>query len=209
MQFTLIFRYFRCRIFNKMSQYGVYTDEELLEFLRDGDRTAFTEIYNRYWQVLITHACKILKDDDEALDVVQDIFLTIWNRSSDLEIKSSLKSYLYTATRNQALKVINRSNLKEEFAGELAAAFEEGLSTTDEAVAFNELSAILEEAIKKLPPRLKIVYEKSREQGLSHRAIAEELNIAENTVKSAMHRTLTYLRSKLTLFLSIIFFLMR
>lgn len=190
-----------------MSRNGVYTDEELLDFLRDGNHTAFTEIYNRYWRVMVTHACKILKDEDEALDVVQDIFLTIWNRSTDLHIGSSLKAYLYIATRNQALKVISRSTLKEEFAGELAAAFEEGLATTDEQLAFNELSEILEDAIRKLPPRLKAVYEKSREQGLSHKAIAEELGIAENTVKSAMHRTLTYLRSKLIPFLSFFFFL--
>lgn len=192
-----------------MSLYGTYTDEKLLEFLRGGDRTAFTEIYNRYWQVMITHACKILKDDNEALDVVQDIFLTIWNRSSELHIENSLKSYLYTATRNQALKVINRSNRKEEFASELAASFEESMSTTDEVLAFNELSEILEEAVKKLPPRLKAVYEKSREQGLPHKAIAQELDIAENTVKSAMHRTLTYLRTKLNPFLSLLFFFLR
>src|SRR5690606_28416459 len=170
-----IFGTFVFTIRNGMSQYGTYTDEELLGFLRGGDREAFTEIYNRYWQVMITHACKMLKDEAEALDIVQDIFLTIWNRSSEWHIESSLKAYLYTATRNQALKVINRSYRKDAFATELAAAYEEGLSTTDEAVAFQEFADILEATIQTLPPRLKVVYQKSREQGLSHKAIAQEL----------------------------------
>ncbi len=181
------------------------TDADLAALLKERNHAAFTEIYNRYWQELYIYAHRRLKDEDEAADVVQDLFTTLWNRSSeDFHIDTSLKAYLYTAIRNQTLNNIQKTNRKEAYTEKLAQVFEESLNTTDNDINFRELSALLEREIAKLPPRMKAVYQKSRVEGLSHRAIAEEMGITEASSKTTLNRAVNYLKAKLAPFLSIL-----
>lgn len=192
-----------------MPDYGKKTDSELVFLLKKKDHAAFTEIYNRYWRILFIHAFKILKDEGEASDVVQDIFATFWNRAEQWQLESTLKAYLYTAVRNRCLKVIAKDSRKEAFVEELVSAFKEGINTTDEDFNFREFVRLLEEEIKQLPPRMQQVYIKSREEGLTHKQIAEEMGIAENSVKTTMHRTLNSLRIKLSALLSVFLFFLK
>ncbi|PWG80203.1 RNA polymerase sigma factor [Pararcticibacter amylolyticus] len=178
--------------------YEGISDAELTLMLRNGDHAAYTEIYNRYWHVLYIHAARMLQDRDEAMDVVQDIFTTIWNRSSDLQIYTSIKTYLYVSVRNQILKFLSRSKLHDKFVKAIAENYQEGMNVTDEALAFNEFSRLIEKEIANLPPRMQEIFLKSRVEGLSHREIAEDLGVTEHTVKTTIYRTLKLLRSKLT-----------
>ncbi len=173
-----------------MPDHGKTTDMALVFLLKKKDHAAFTEIYNRYWKALFIHAFKILKDENEAADVIQDLFTAIWNQSEEWHVEYSLKAYLYTGVRNRCLKVIAKGNRKEAFVEELVAVFEEGVNTTDHTVNSLEFQRRLKQELQKLPPRMQEVYIKSREHGLSHRQIADEMGIAENSVKTTMHRTL-------------------
>lgn len=177
--------------------YEEISDAELTLMLKDGDHAAYTEIYNRYWHVLYIHAARMLQDQDEAMDVVQDIFTTLWNRSSELQIYTSIKTYLYVSVRNQTLKLLSRSKLHDKFVKAIAENYREGMNVTDETLAFNEFSRLIEKEIANLPPRMQEIFLKSRVEGLSHREIAKDLGVTEHTVKTTIYRTLKLLRSKL------------
>ncbi|MES2458867.1 MAG: RNA polymerase sigma-70 factor [Bacteroidota bacterium] len=187
-----------------MTDYGKYSDEELTAFLKRRDHAAFAEIYDRYWQPMFIYALKRLRDEDQAADVIQDLFTQVWNRADQLYIDTALKSYLFTSVRNQTLNILAKDKRVEAYTEKLALAFVEGLNTTDQEVSFREFSALLEQEVRNLPPRMQAVYIKNKEQGLSHKTIAEELGITEDTSKTTLNRALNELRTKLKPFLSIL-----
>lgn len=189
-----------------MPDYGKKTDSALVFLLKKKDHRAFTEIYNRYWRMLFIHAFKMLKDEGEASDVIQDIFTTLWGRVEQWQLESTLKAYLYASVRNRCLKVIAKSSRKAAFVEELTLVFKEGVNKTDEDLNFREFERLLVGEVRQLPLRMQQVYVKSREEGLSHKQIAEEMGIAEKSVKTTMHRTLNSLRTKLSPLLSLFLF---
>ncbi|MBE9583164.1 RNA polymerase sigma-70 factor [Mucilaginibacter sp. JRF] len=192
-----------------MPHYGEITDSELVSLLNKKDHAAFTEIYDRYWRAQFIHAYKILNDEADAADVLQDVFTALWCRTDEWQLESSLAAYLYTAVRNRCLKLIAKGGRREAFANELALAFNEGINAIDESVDLKELLRCLEVEVMALPPKMQQVYIKSREEGLTHKQIAEEMGIAENSVKTTMHRTLNSLRAKLSPLLSLLIFLIK
>ena len=185
-----------------MLDYGKMTDMALVMHLADQDHAAFTEIYDRHWQSSFIYAKSILKDSNEALDVVQDLFTTLWNRAPELQIISNLKSYLLTAIRNQSLKMISKNARADEYAAELADHFNEESSATDDNLNFRELCAILDEAIENLPSTMRAVYRKNKDEELSHRSIAAELGITEHSSRTILNRAVNVLRTKLSPLLS-------
>jgi RNA polymerase sigma-70 factor (family 1) len=181
--------------------YGSKSDTELAGLLKSGDHAAFTEIYNRYWAALFRHAQKMLRDEDEAVDIVQDVFTTIWHKNTELTVTSSIRAYLYSAVRNRIISNIRHAKVHESYLDSLTELIEKGEYVTDEQVRFREFSAQVEEEISKLPPKMREVFELSRNEGMSHRQIAEELNIADETVKKQIYKALKALRVKLDAFL--------
>lgn len=193
----------------KIPDYGKITDSELVFLLNKKDHSAFSEIYNRYWRTLLIHAFKILHNEEDASDVLQDVFTTLWGRAEQWQLESTLNAYLYASVRNRCLKFIAKSSRREAFADELSSVFNEGINTTDEDLSFKELTRSLKNEVTALPPKMQLVYIKSREEGLTHKQIAEEMGIAENSVKTTMHRALISLRAKLSPLLSLFLFLLK
>jgi RNA polymerase sigma-70 factor (family 1) len=181
-----------------MPSYTDHTEKELFYQLCQGNQKAFTEIYQRYWQVLFIHAHRMLRDEDEAMDVVQDCFEKLWTQSATLKITTSLRGYLYQAVRNQTLNAIDKSKRRDYYIGLLSAYLDEARPLTDETVLFRELVQRLEEEVQHLPPRMRRIFELSRYEGLSHKEIAAEMNISENTVKTVLGRAIKVVRGKLT-----------
>ncbi|PUV24502.1 RNA polymerase sigma-70 factor [Sphingobacterium athyrii] len=186
-------------------RYSELSDTELVKLIRYGDHGAFTQIFARYWAVLLQHAVNLLKDEDEAVDVVQDIFITLWIKHDQLEINASIKSYLYTAVRNRIISRIRHTKIHESYLDSLVNLAEHGDFVTDNQVRFNELSAQLEKEVSKLPPRQREVFELSRNHGLSHKQVAEALNISEETVKKQINKVLRMLKVKLNVLLLTLF----
>lgn len=174
------------------------SDDELVALLNQGNHAAFTEIYNRYWQILYMHAYQMLRYEDEALDVVQDTFTSLWLHAENLHITTSLRAYLYTSTRNHTLNKISKGKTRQQHLDSFAHFIEEGRSLTEETVNYNELLKHYEAEVANLPPKMQQIFVKSRVEGLSHKAIAQELGIAENTVKTIINRALRTLRGRLT-----------
>jgi RNA polymerase sigma-70 factor (family 1) len=173
------------------------TDFELIELVKGGDHAAFTEIYNRYWDVMFIHTIKMLRDEDEAKDLVQELFASFWAKSSTIEIKSNLSGYLYIAIRHKILNHIRQRKASDDFISLLGIYIEEHQNTTVELLNEKDLALALDREIMNLPAKMRQIFELSRKQKLSHKEIASELDISDKTVKKQISNALKIIRSKI------------
>jgi RNA polymerase sigma-70 factor (ECF subfamily) len=180
-----------------MAAYCTLTDQDLTALLKNKDADAYEEIYSRYWLVLYRHAWKMLQEEEEARDVVQDIFLMIWNKSEMLNLAGSLSSFLYAAVRNKVLDLYRRKKVMETHMASLGSFDVETEATTDHLVRIHELSVIIEHEISLLPERMREVFELRRKFHLSYKEIAGEMGISELTVKTQMNKAIKQLKVKL------------
>ncbi|MDB5281720.1 MAG: polymerase, sigma-24 subunit, subfamily [Bacteroidota bacterium] len=182
------------------------TDAELIKLIRDGTKGAFEEIYDRHWAAMYVHAYKMLKDEDEAKDVIQELFANLWVNREELELRNSLKAYLYTALRNRILNIFDSRKVRSTYIDSLSLYFEEHHLVTEERFREKELENIIEGEIANLPDKMRIVFELSRKQHLSHKEIALELQISDKTVKKQINNAIRILKLKISyLFILLLF----
>jgi RNA polymerase sigma-70 factor (family 1) len=180
-----------------MSGYGSLSDLELTALLKQGDAVAYTVIYNRFFDELYLHAFTRLQDKSEAQDVIHELFAGLWNKRETITIKSSLAAYLYTAVRNRIMDVIAHQQVETKYVSSLQHFMESGYCVTDHQVRERLLAALIEKEIAELPSKMREVFELSRKKVMSHKEIAAELNISEQTVRKQINNALKILRSKL------------
>jgi RNA polymerase sigma-70 factor (ECF subfamily) len=182
--------------------YVSYTDEVLFSLLKEEDHDAFTEIYNRYSGILYAHILKRLRDSEEAMDIVQELFTHLWQKKEEIVITSYFSGYLYTSARNRVINKIAHKDISSKYYDfKKSSSHYSVTSSTDHLVRERQLSEIIEKEISFLPERMREVFELSRFQHLSHREIADRLNITELTVKKQVNKALRILRIKLDLFI--------
>ena len=184
-----------------LNVFSKHTDAELVNLLKVGNEQAFAEIYQRYRGALFLHAYRMLQDEEEARDIVQAMFGAVWAGRETLTIRSTLDAYLYGAIRNRILKFIAHQKVMAKYTDSLSAFVEEGVATTDERLREKELIRLLEKEIAALPPRMREVFELSRNGLLSHKQIAEQLAISDKTVKKQVNNAIRILRLKINLIL--------
>lgn len=169
----------------------------LLERIRDDDRKSFEQIYNLYFKQLYFYAYKILRDEVIVEEIVQEVYVYLWEKRKQLNINSSLKSYLYTAVRNRCINYIKYELPKRRVADEA-----ELNSLTLDAVHENnyssdELRRHINSAVGELPPKCRTIFLLSREEGLTYQEIAEELELSVKTVENQIIIALKKLRVSL------------
>ncbi len=180
-----------------MSVYSNYADHILLNLLMEDDQLAFTEIFERYSRLLVNHAYKILGNQDEANDVVQDVFLTIWNKRYELIITGSLSSYLYKATKNKVLNHIAHEKVVSRYTNSIANFVENVYVLADSNLREKELEAIIAKEIALLPEKMREVFLLRKVEELSYDEIALKLNITDKTAKQQVYNSVKILRKKL------------
>lgn len=180
-----------------MADYSTISDQELTALLKERDQLAFTEVYRRYWHLLYIHAYKMLNDEDQAKDVIQELFIALWSKVSAMEINSSLKSYLYAMTRNRVINFIRKNKTSSDFIVMLAEAMPESDERLIKQIDDRDLIALIEEEINQLPPRMKQVFEMSRKDFLSNKEIAAILGTTEETVKKQISNSIKTIKFKL------------
>lgn len=180
-----------------MQDFSHYTDLELLQLLKGGDPRPMTEIYDRYWLLLYRHALRMLHAEEEAEDVLQDIFSTLWGRVGDLNLEGSLSGFLYGMLRNKVLNRMAYHKVREDHLRSLGAFEESGEVMPDQLLRDKELARIIEEEIRRLPSKMRAVFELRHREELSYREIAEQLDVTEHTVRKQISNALHILRDRL------------
>lgn len=177
-----------------MPVYSNFTDEELITLLKGGDGLAFTEIYNRYWAEMYYHTFRMLKDEDSSKDVVQDVFSNLWLKSQSLNAGTRLSGHLYISVRNKVLNLIAQNKVRNDYLSSVAAFITQ--PTSEHLFDEREILKLVEEEIRKLPPRMREIFELSRKDNLSHKEIAEKLNLSDQTVKKQVQNALKIIKNK-------------
>lgn len=179
------------------SPYTVFSDKQLVTLLQAGDRKAYAEIYDRFQGVLYTYAYRMVHDEEEAADLVQEVLLYLWEKREAIQLTNSLANYLYAAVRYRFFNLLDKERVRQNYAESLAAFADRSVYQTDFALREKELAALIEDAVQHLPPKMREVFEWSRKEQLSHREIADKLGITEKTVKNQINGALKILRKQL------------
>lgn len=174
------------------------TDEVLVQQMKDGCREAFTQLYSRYWEDLFNTAARALRSKEEAADVVQDVFLSCWERREVLAIQGSLAAYLHTSIRYKCIHYIEKNITRRDYLLQLCMVEVSMSATHPELVLqLKDLQEAVDKAVAKMPPKMQQVYKLSRQEHLSYREIAEFMDISSETVKKHLHRALRLIRTSL------------
>lgn len=191
-----------------MSAYSTYSDQQLVLLLRRGDRNAFAEIYARYQTLLFQYAVKKLQDEEGAKDILQEVFVSLWNSRDKFLEEAPIAPFLYRSVLNKVLNVFRRDGISREYISSLQATIDERSgASADYRIREKDISAMIELEISNLPPRMREIFELRRKRYLSNKEIALELDISEHTVATHIKNALKILRKKLGSAIFAIYFL--
>ncbi|RPE13952.1 RNA polymerase sigma-70 factor [Chitinophaga lutea] len=164
------------------------TDRELVELAREEPVAGFRQIYDKYWELLFNMAVKRLQDAAEAQDLVQEVFMTLWNQLHTLEPRDSLLPYLQVLLRNRILNIYARNEVKLKYILQLQDDVVTTHENTAQLVALKEVEELLEKAIRQLPPKMQQIFRMSREEQMTPAQIAAQLSLSVQTVKNQLSR---------------------
>jgi len=182
-----------------MAEYDSRNDFELVNLIKCGNKHAFAQIYERYFDVLYLHAYHRLRDKDEAKDLVQELFSHLWSHRETLTLTSNLSNYLYTSVRNRVLNILAHKYVEDKFLSSLQHTESKIEAITDHLARERQLAMIIEKEIQSLPPKMRHVFELSRKANLSYKEIAARLELSEQSVRSHVKGALRLLRTRLGL----------
>jgi RNA polymerase sigma-70 factor (family 1) len=178
------------------------TDEKLIELIRDDeDRAAFDELYNRHWKYLFTTSFNILRDRDESMDICQVVFLWLWEHRQTINIKTSIRGYLYSSVKYKIANFIRSGKVRASFFDELKRV--DITSFQENELEVKELQILIVQLVNDLPQKCKEVFQLSRNENLTHKQIADKLGISEKTVDDHILRALKKLKTPLNRLASI------
>ena len=154
------------------------------------DEGSFEQLFRQYFEPLMGFSMKMLGDEDDAREVVQGVFIRLWERRRELDLDTSLKSYLFTSVHNRSLNHLrDRKKFSEGEMPEMATQWDVG-----EQIESMELEERIREVIATLPEKCREVFEMNRFQGLKYEEIAGRLGISVKTVENQMSKALRILR---------------
>src|SRR5688572_2851421 len=180
-----------------------HADSELISRIKGGDETALSELLRAYGVRLLKVAAPIAGSDDLAQDVVQDVFIKLWDNRSTLDIRTSVAAYLYRAVRNCALDVRKhervQQRLEERVYADSGGAEPAVLNDHEASLQQGDISRAIESALASLPERMREVFLLRADHGLSSAEVAQTLGIATASVHVQMYRATKLLAQKLAL----------
>lgn len=181
---------------------GKHTDEQIFALVKKGDETAFNELYHRYWDKLLVRAVTQLSSEQDAEEVLHDVFVSLWNRRDKIELKYKFHTYIAAMLKYE---VIRRLAIRKKRAFDPLYDQEDKQvldDSTRQLLDFQDLQRRLEASVQRLPTKCQLVFRLSREQALNDKEIASTLNIAPKTVQNHLNHALRALRSSLSTLLA-------
>ena len=174
-----------------------FNQEKVLEELARGNKKALEQLFGYYYPRLFSFSRSFLKMEEGVDDILQEVFIKIWENRKNIKTEETFNSYIFTITRNRLLNELRSRLNKEKFRDKIIkrSVAEEYLSF--EQSEFSELKEKIEHIIDELPGRQKEVFRLSRIEGLSYKEIADRLNFSEKTIEYHIHQSISYLKKKL------------
>lgn len=176
------------------------TEAELLLFnaIQQGDEKALEVVFLRYYRLLCRYAGTLLKNEAEGQEIAADVFLMLWEKRQTIEVKESLRKYLFTMTRNRGLRQLKTHNQTPEIlelTSDTIKQYESNLFASEEANnAPSILTEYLASYIEQLPPQRQHIFNLNKVEGLSYSEIAQRLGLSEKTVRNHIYRAMLRLK---------------
>jgi RNA polymerase sigma-70 factor (ECF subfamily) len=166
----------------------------LVTRIRAGDATAFEALFEAFHAPLCAFAYRYVGSSDVAEEIVQEVFLFIWEQRETGNVRDSAKNYLFTSVRNAAVNLLRHERVVHRHEAETVAFSARSVPSADRALTAAELTAAVRRAVERLPERCRLIFTLHREQGLTYTEIASVLELSPKTVEVQMGRALKALR---------------
>tara|TARA_R110000765_G_scaffold421705_1_gene528096 strand:- start:309 stop:914 length:606 start_codon:yes stop_codon:yes gene_type:complete len=174
----------------------IYDDDVMLDKIREGDKQTYRLLFENYYKVLILYATSLTKNEPKAEDLVQNVFVNLWTKRDTLEIRSSIKSYLYKSVYNLFIndyrKELRNDNVLDKIHYEV---LQQSIEEEEHSIK-SKLDWVNKE-INALPPKSKEIFVMNKRRGLTYKEISKILDISENTVESHISRALNRIRNNI------------
>ncbi len=177
---------------------GTVGRDELLRQFKANDKNAINLLYEKYSKRLYNFAFAYLKTEADALDIVQEVFINVWNKRNDLRNDTNLEAYLFTVTRNSIISIFRKKITEKQYLEHLKMVAVLHHSSTEETLDYEALSERLKELVIQLPEQRRLIFKMSKEKGMSNKAIAEELQISVKTVEDHITKARHFLKKQLS-----------
>ncbi len=173
------------------------TDKYLLSRIKNKRIEAYKYLFELYYKELYFFARKFLENREVAEEIVQDVFIALWENKDLPDIHTSLKSYLYTSIKNRSINYLKSKINNIKFVSIESTLSENHILADDQPLELEELDELIQKAVSSLPPRCKEMFHLSRNSKMTYQEIADALNVSKETVKSqisdAIKKIKTYL----------------
>jgi len=183
-------------------------DIRLFEKVRQGSVDAFEKLFRSYYPELMDYCTRIVTNSQEAEEIVQDLFFTMWNKKEDLNIHSSVRSYLFRSAHNNCLLNLQRNTVRQRYQDYVSGNEPVRYPDPSESYRETEMAGIIQQALNKLPERTREIFRMSRTEELKYNEIAERLSISVKTVEANMGKALKILRQVLKEYMTVLLFIL-
>jgi RNA polymerase sigma-70 factor (ECF subfamily) len=171
-------------------------EKQLLSRLKNNDQKAFDEIFRHYYSRIFNLAYHFLHSREEAQEIVQIVFIAIWENRFQIDEQKSFPAYIQSIARHTIYNQLKKAVYRQRFIDFTIKQTETEEAAVEEAYQYKELQEVLENAIAELPPRRREIFYLSRSKGLSYKEIALKLSITESTVNTQISKSIEFLRKK-------------
>jgi RNA polymerase sigma-70 factor, ECF subfamily len=172
-------------------------EKMILSQFKVGDVAAFDRIYHQYSKKLYNFAFGFTKDYDTGAEIVQEVFVTLWEKHEQVNTELNFRNYIFTITYNSIRKHFRNKSIETKLKDYLLYSSPELIENTEGPIMYNELLDLTNRTIEKLPPKRKMVYKLSRQEGLRAKEIASKLNISTRTAENHLAKALKFLEKEL------------
>lgn len=173
-------------------------ETDIIARIRQGDVQQFESLFRSSYVALVRYARTLVRDQDTAEEIVQDLFFRIWKDKEKIKIESSLNGYLFRSVHNRCLHLIEHKRIVEKHAEEMSFRQPESPENPSDILNYKELQAKIASILEKLPERCGKIFYMNRFEGLKYIEIAEKLSVSVKTVEANMGRALKEFRKELT-----------
>lgn len=177
-----------------MRPYGNFSEAELSLKIRNSEKAAFQELFERYAPRIYQFSVSYLKSSPDAEELVQEVFLKIWEKRDTLDQSKNIKAYIFKIAVNSIYDYIRRKNIENSFSDFAQANFERTTEHTWHSIIFDEMTTKLTRLKARLPEQQRNIFNLSKEEGLTNDEIAEKLNLSKRTVENHLYRAVSFLK---------------
>ena len=177
-------------------------ERELIRKLINGDKIAFSHLFSFYKSQVLYYCVHFVKDKEIAEDITQDIFLTVLEKKEDIRIEQSFSAFLYTIARNRIYDIFRSLSARSVLYEKLMEQAIDYVDDVEKSLEEKNIQELIAQALEQLSPRQREIFELSRNRGLSHKEIAEQLGLSVYTVQDHIKNALEKIRAYLIPFIS-------